>query len=743
MAIFTYPNIIYPDAQSESSRTGQGNSRSKEWMLVNYPNGGFPVMHSNGSMFTTAIRDKVITPTMHNKDQIGNPRFRAKFNGGLTFAIYRDSHMTGDPYYTQGSKEEQLRSYQLEYDPGTRLPLGHYNLEYRKGPIYQFRGSTTFVNPENDADKNKIMNNGLESFVNNEAKLVSTTTNESNASPGAPTSPLHPFMRSYADRSHQAIVTAYNRTKLPIADIEHRKAFRYIFITRPECYLMTSDGKLCYQGEKDNDINACWMRMPHVIRALSPVYISPSPGKPQYANWNYLLSNRVMSMSVNGTSLSVVDSMTKSVTGNTIIPGNMISSNLNGTVELTFRDTKYMDVYETLRIWMMYIKKRKTGEFYPPYNGYAYVNTFRAPGGISTSGGSKLHPYDRALEYCASIYDIITNETGSKILYWCKYYGVYPISASTNMFNMQNGSSILGDASISAQFQYQFKQENVLQNLVEFNYNAGIFNNMGIAYSDVKSIIDEVPFMYRENGVGGTSATPDVLKNYIGAASLITGAPFIVSEVSGTHNPWTWSGENPIASFLKFMPASTIDGEMASRMNLGFTATSGESQSKYVMDYATPYEPTYQVNMNKDTSVTDNTQNTNVDVTIKIPPPTQQGTAVDTSNGAQTSSSGQTHSGGGSNWDTVAQQAAESSETKSTTSNDAGKQMTATDVIVGTFKDTFTDKLGSIGLGVGTSTVIHLIDNVQQYQRAKEEGNVVSSAETEVDNTNNTSGGAD
>jgi hypothetical protein len=266
---------------------------------------------------------------------------------------------------------------------------------------------------------------------------------------------------------------------------------------------------------------------------------------------------------------------------------------------------------------------------------------------------------------------------------------------------------------------------------------------MGIAYSDVKSIIDEVPFMYRENGVGGTSATPDVLKNYIGAASLITGAPFIVSEVSGTHNPWTWSGENPIASFLKFMPASTIDDEMASRMNLGFTATGAESQSKYVMDYATPYEPTYQVNMNKDTSVTDNTQNTNVDVTIKIPPPTQQDTTVDTSNGAQTSSSGQTHSGGGSNWDTAAQQAAESSETKSTTSNDAGKQMTATDVIVGTFKDTFTDKLGSIGLGVGTSTVIHLIDNVQQYQRAKEEGNVVSSAETEVDNTNNTSGGAD
>jgi hypothetical protein len=54
----------------------------------------------------------------------------------------------------------------------------------------------------------------------------------------------------------------------------------------------------------------------------------------------------------------------------------------------------------------------------------------------------KLHPYDRALDYCASLFDIVTNESGTKILYWCKYYGIYPIQATPSGLTNTNNSPL-------------------------------------------------------------------------------------------------------------------------------------------------------------------------------------------------------------------------------------------------------------------------------------------------------------
>lgn len=650
MAIITYPNIIYPVAREErlvatgnkrdinrpsstnagpSPKSNSTHTQSRErtefgWKgtYENYPDGGFPILASGSGLYTTIDPGRDIYPWMHQQMEISNTILTAKFNGNVTFAIPRDAHVTSDENYNGYSEgKNPVIPYPLEYYPGTHndgdpYPFARFNLPYRQNAVFQYRGSTTHLNPENDPDKQKIMDEGLDIYDKDNVKMFKNGSDEYNASPGSPTSPLHPFMRTYADRAHQAIVSAYNRTRIPIADIEHRKAFRYIFITRPECYLMTTNGKLCYQAEMDDDFNTCWNRMPHVVYSLSPVYVVPSIGEPKHANWNYLLSNRVMSMNTIGTTLSVVDSMTKGVRGATVIPGKQITSNLNNTMELTFRDTKYMDVYESLRMWILYIHKRKSGEFFPPYNGYEYVNNFRGPGAISTQGGSRLHPYDRAMEYGATIFDIITNETGSKILYWCKYYGVFPISVNTSMLTQQNAGALLGESTVSAQFQYQYKQENAYKSLVEFNYNGGLFDNMGKAYVTLKDIIDDVPFLYRENGHGGSDTTSAALKNYIGAAGLITGAPYIISEISGTHNAWDWNGETPIASFLKFMPASTIDGDLNASMNMGITSRGPKPGE--VMNYNGPVQ--HATSSHSSTPITSTSSNTSVYGANVIPP---------------------------------------------------------------------------------------------------------------------------
>ena len=512
----------------------------------------------------------------------------------MTYAKTVASHITStddlEPLeLTQGSKFV----YPVELSPGTIEPYGA--LTSRNSLVYQFRGAVTHLNPEGDDEKQHIMDYGLESadrIVHPDDSGVKRTGDEDLASQITPTSPLHPFTRSFPDRARNALITAYNRTKLPIADIEHRKAFRHIFITRPECYLMSTSDQPSMQAINDEDMNTCWLRMPHILRALSPVYVCQCVSVPHYANWNFLLSNRVQGLTTGPNTLSVVDSMTKGVRGATVVPGKNLTTNLGGTLELQFTDTKYMDVYEMLRIWMLYIHKRRTGQFFPPFNGYQYENAFYPAGaGTMQSGGyGLLHPYDRALEYCASVFDVITNESMTKVLYWCKYYGLYPTNVSSSILANTKNAALTGEATVTATFQYQYKQENLFKNLVEFNYNAGLVNSMGKTRDDVTAYLrNSVPFLYRENGEGGTSFTTSNLKNYRGAAGMFTGSPYIMTEMSGSYDPWRWGSDAKIVqAMLGFIPLFYGQRDVNAAMNLGITnesVPSSAARQSLVLNY--------------------------------------------------------------------------------------------------------------------------------------------------------------
>jgi len=586
-------------------------TKKQETTIESYPYKGYEKMNgviekrnfpiSGGPLYIADNPGIVIRPEMHFVNYL--PQY-SQFERSTRFVtedgkpvkwnwIYarnKEAHITSRDDY-EPIKYTESNPYPIEYIPGTSEPIGMWNIPNRKDcHLYQFRGAVTFLNPENDPDKETIMTMGLETYDKQQngfdvvdkrearhVKKAYSMLYENMAAPLTPTSPLHPFTRSYPDRSRNAIVTSYNRTKLPIVDIEHRKAFRHIFITRPECYMMANGDQPSYQVLNDDDMATCWMRFPHVIRSLSPVYVTSSTFAPQYANWNWLLCNRVLGLQTANNTIDLVESAVKSVHGNTVTMGKSLKTNMGGTLSLSFRDTKYMDVFEMLRIWMLYIHKRRMGTFFPSFNGYQQVNGFYQNGSsvFMPGGYSTLHPYDRALDYCASIYDIVTNETGTKILYWCKYYGVYPTDLSNGMLSNDNNAPLTSEARISATFQYQYKQENIFKNLIEFNYNAGICDAVGNMRSDVSTVLRKsVPFLYREKGEGGTQYTNPNLPNYIGAASMFTGSPYIITEFSGSYDPWDWNSSmknNMVQANLCFVPIFYGDSDENDIMNLGIS----------------------------------------------------------------------------------------------------------------------------------------------------------------------------
>lgn len=465
-----------------------------------------------------------------------------------------------------------------------------------------FSGATTNVNALNKPVAQEILDAGT--YGNYEDNRIRKEAANSHLSP-----PISADYNAYRmNKSHEdqyladtSIFNAYNRTHIPIADQEWRKGFRYIFFTRPECYLMYREGNnigLCNQAFYDEDFASAFTRMPHILKLLSPWYVTGSypavsseleslvnEGKTDGSNWNFLFSNRVQGFGVSPTSMTVQENVSKSIEGFTVTPAQFVDSRQGSTVDLTFTDTKNLEVYEMARLWMLYMYKRQKGIFLPPYNGYARDNSFKVngeklQGPLTGVQHTRMHPYDRALEYCCSMYDIITNETGTKILYWCKYYGLYPTSVSPSLDNSNNGP--ITEATTNITFRYQYRLENNNKTLVEFNHDAGLTTNLGkIAATKVTS---SLPFLLRDDSKSDPNGN-HIMPKYLGAAGMFTGSPYIVMEATRPDPLGTKIVSSPI---LRFMNIPTL--ELNNKLNLGITNTKIDNITNNVVAYTSLVE---------------------------------------------------------------------------------------------------------------------------------------------------------
>lgn len=441
-----------------------------------------------------------------------------------------------------------------------------------------FNAAMTVINQENSPDKAAVMSYGLEDAelnrVNNmmpKDKTLSSATYTKEISAQyipPPLSPLHPFHRMTDPAMTQSIVNhSYNRFQIPITDIEHRKAFRNLFFTRPECYICCNDGShphnkwsLSKQCELDNEIASSASRMPHIVKMLSPVYITGTFGTNNpMDNFNYLLSNRALGFTVSEETLSVNESVGKSIEGYSVIPGMHIESQQGGTINVSFRDTKYLEIYEYFRILMIYIYKRRLGVFEPPFARYDYYNDYPVNFGSIDSKHMAylLHPYDRALEYTFSLFDIVTNEANDRIIYWCKYYGLYPVSVSISGLNSENAVAMTSDMIVDVTFRYQRKLPCVNKTFVEFNLNAGITDENGKVKSNLtldasSGFMNKLDFMIMNDS--HLNDRSNHLVSYSGAAGMFVGTPYIVmgrynrdvTNVNGT-------GDYTVHPYLRFM----------------------------------------------------------------------------------------------------------------------------------------------------------------------------------------------
>ena len=456
-----------------------------------------------------------------------------------------EDHFTYDVHATEFGEESDHKANAL-YSDGTP----------------KFSGSSTLVNPTGDLEKALIAEEGYDYWDTFRYNYEDLQRRDKRYP--SPLSPLRPFTSTDPVYAHKSVFSSYNRTLIPIADAEFRKGFKHIMISRPECYIMWNGKGLSQQAEYDIDFNSAYTRMPHICELLSPSYIAGgrlegTTGSGVLCNWNFLLSNMISTFSGDyKTSISTKEGTSKSIEGHTVLPGGTLQSTQGGTISITFRETKRLEVYECLKLWMLYIHKIRKGIFAPSYNGYMYENSY-LPATTVKADYPMYHPYDRALDYTCSIFENITNETMSQVLYWDKWYGCYPIEATLNGID-SSSNSVTGPLTVTAVFRYQYKApacRNI--NLIEFNYNAGLVDHIGHA----KTIPDTEPNYLVTEEING-------VHRYMGPTDLFTGTPYIVMG-RGPQNLVTkgFDSNRVWVPYLRF--AHCTDDDINGYMNISLT----------------------------------------------------------------------------------------------------------------------------------------------------------------------------
>lgn len=578
------PDDYNKNAPASSTSPG-GYTTGQQGSNTEYPINPDPLYISGRRMNTGYIESKVtIRPEDHFEESLKKAsliRSNVLSNSEKTYEDPKYYVPTGGGHFIK-DVDQHIGG------PGSGVDGEKLNPEYAYGDV--FSGMTTLVNPNKDPNKQEIMNSTLSTYLEEGSGATNGDYGDLKGTK-PPISPLAPFVSRINDIKDQhmadkTIFNSYNRTKLPVGDIEWRKGFRHIFISRPECYLMgfrddQTGVDICEQVKYDDDFSTANMRMPHIIRLLSPHYISGGSGNQVKCNWNYLLCNRSLGMNVAAMQMSTSDNIAKSVEGFTVTPAMHVESRQGATLDISFQDTKNLEVFETARLWMLYMYKRKKGIFFPPYNGYkvknGFLNNIPSTGKrLSANELVQLHPYDRALEYCASLYDIVTNESGDKILYWCKYYGIYPIAVTPSLNNDNNGPITTVQTNIT--FKYHYKLENNQASLVEFNHDAGIVDDVG--RSLITELNQSMSWLLKDNN------SPNVgnpgMPNYIGAAGMFTGSPYIVMRRSRLD---PISNQITLVPYLGFMHVNT--GGIDNYGNLGIVAPQMEDDPNAIFHYKT------------------------------------------------------------------------------------------------------------------------------------------------------------
>lgn len=277
--------------------------------------------------------------------------------------------------------------------------------------------------------------------------------------------------------------TRYNRFKLANPEDYLGKGFAHIFFTRPDCALINdANTDLRKKIAKNPNFSYAWAHRRRLLRSLT------LNKKDVKHDWNLLLSNKAEEFSLSDENIAT------ETYGDTFLKQKVVfgkgshESRTQGEFSVKYTDNRELDIYHYHKLWTDYISNVYTGSWFP----------------------KRKYIYGKVLDYAVCAYYILTAEDGETILFWSKYYGVFPVNTPSSSYSWSKGQAIVSPE-VNITYQYSLKEDFNPISLIEFNLN---------------SHLDEV-----EDGI----YYEPVYNKYIGGSGKTwVGAPFI--ETCGDKN---------------------------------------------------------------------------------------------------------------------------------------------------------------------------------------------------------------
>jgi hypothetical protein len=254
----------------------------------------------------------------------------------------------------------------------------------------------------------------------------------------------------------------YNRFRTPDTNLAHNKSFTYVFFTRPDLNLLKKEGGITAKNHILNHTETAmlWRRNPELFKLLTDRSRCGDQD-----NFNMLLSNQCTSFDIQDETLTTNEAG-KSWNEYEMAYGNMYTARSAGEFPCNFTETATYDVTNLIKLWMTYIDMVARGAWSPSYD---LTEQNKETPEITDS-----YVFTKTLDYAASAYVFKCGPDGQDILYWSKYFGIFPINTGASALSWDETTPVGSTPKLNIRFRYSFKRDLNPVSLIEFNRASNI-----------------------------------------------------------------------------------------------------------------------------------------------------------------------------------------------------------------------------------------------------------------------------
>lgn len=328
-------------------------------------------------------------------------------------------------------------------------------------PPLDYDKINNLMNDKVDIDASNVKLTGFEvragmGYESSEALLNEKTTRTSNVNRSSYETVVDVNMQSNLDRvrknlnitngsGYNSVINAYfnvaDRYKVPFTEHQLSKTFSHIYFTRPDLNIMTGDN-LSLPVKNDPLLYFLWKNNKNILKTLTGHFSASH-------DFNLFLSSRAESFEVSDEFIKTVEHG-ETFTGYKVQYGTSnIESRTAGTFSIAYTEDNEYTVYKLHKAWVDYIAGVYRGQ-YTPKSDYRYK---------------------KVLDYACSVYYFVCAEDGETILFWTKYFGVFPTNIPSSASSWAKGN-MLKTPEYSINYAYAFKEDFTPLTLAEFNINS-------------------------------------------------------------------------------------------------------------------------------------------------------------------------------------------------------------------------------------------------------------------------------